>query len=209
MVQFNPINFISKSFNLETKKNTPTTIASQNTIVEQGDGLDTFEFSTKNGEKFEDVFNEMRTNVPDRTTTIEEKELAIEYIDRMLACSDISDDLKIYWQNKKEVIEMEIQNIKNEEKLRTGGESIDDVWKEFSAFTDRYFKLNDNLNFEDKFENRMTYYATYKSFCLRFLACEGLTDEQRAEYNRMMQNADRDIANWIRDYNNYMRDENN
>ena len=104
---------------------------------------------------------------------------------------------------------MEIQNIKNEEKLRTGGESIDDVWKEFSAFTDRYFKLNDNLNFEDKFENRMTYYATYKSFCLRFLACEGLTDEQRAEYNRMMQNADRDIANWVRDYNNYMRDENN
>ena len=95
------------------------------------------------------------------------------------------------------------QNIKNEEKLRTGGESIDDVWKEFSAFTDRYFKLNDNLNFEDKFENRMTYYATYKSFCQRFLACTDITEEQRAEYYRMMSNADRDIHNWERDFERY------
>ena len=104
---------------------------------------------------------------------------------------------------------MEIQNIKNEEKLNTGAETVQEVWKEFSDFTNKYFRLNNNLSFEDKFENRMTYYATYKTFCLRFLACENLTDEQRAEYYRMMQNADRDIANWEHDYNNYIKDRNN
>ena len=72
MVQFNPINFISKSFNLETKKNAPTTTTYQKTTIEKGNGLDTFEFSTKNGEKFQDVFNEMSAHVPDMTTTIEE-----------------------------------------------------------------------------------------------------------------------------------------
>ena len=35
----------------------------------------------------------MRQNVPDSTSTIPEKELAISYIDRMLACSDITDEL--------------------------------------------------------------------------------------------------------------------
>lgn len=55
----------------------------------------------KNSEKFMDVKAELDKNVPDRTSTIEEKELAISYIDRMLACDDISDDLKTYWQNKK------------------------------------------------------------------------------------------------------------
>jgi len=158
-------------------------------------------------ESFNDVFAEMKNNVPDSTSTVNTKQLALSYIERMLSCDDIPN--AEYWQNKKEVIEMEIQNIKNEENLNKGGETVQDVWKEFSDFTNKHFKLNSNLSFEDQFENRMTYYATYKTFCLRFLACEGLTEEQRSEYYRMMQNAERDIANWERDYNNYMNDKNN
>ena len=175
-------------------------------VMKKSSGLDTFEFTTKAGERFQDVFDEMSKNVPDRTSTIEEKELAIEYIDRMLACQDISDDLKTYWQNKKAVIEMEIQNINNEKKLQAGGETVNEVWEEFSKFTEKYFELDPNLSMEDKFENRMTYYATYKNFCLRFLACEGLTEEQRAEYMRMMSNADRDVSNWQHDYQRYLNE---
>ena len=63
-----------------------------------------------------------------------------------------------------------------------------------------YFEFNRNLNFEDQFENRMAYYSTYKSFCMRLLACNDVSEEQRAEYNRMMQNADKDVANWKADF---------
>ena len=156
------------------------------------------------GEHFDDVYAESIENLPDSTSTIEEKELAISYIDRMLACSDISPELKTYWENKKEVIEMEIQNIKNEEAIGSG-EKLSDVWKEFSAFGDKYFsKLFDRegLSMEDKFENRMTYYRTYLSFCRRALACSDITPQERLEYQRMIANAERDIANWKIDYYN-------
>lgn len=156
------------------------------------------------GERFDDVYNEMMQNVPDRTSTIEEKELAISYIDRMLACPDISPELKEYWENKKDVIEMEIQNIKNEQ-LDGSGEKLADIWKEFSEFGDKYFsKLFDmkNLSMDDKFENRMTYYRTYLSFCRRALNSVDITPEERREYQRMIANAERDIANWQNDYYN-------
>lgn len=174
------------------------------TLLSRVGGVDTVTFSTPKSEKFEDVFNEMSQKVPDCTSTIEEKELAISYIDRMLACSDISPELKTYWENKKEVIEMEIQNIKNEEAIGSG-EKLSDVWKEFSAFGDKYFsKLFDRegLSMEDKFENRMTYYRTYLSFCRRALTCSDITPQERLEYQRMMANAERDMANWKIDYYN-------
>ena len=83
-------------------------------LLEQGGGVDTVSFSSgvSESEKFSDVRAEMEQNVPDITTTIEEKELAISYIDRMLACSDISPELKEYWTEKKTEIEQEIQAIK-------------------------------------------------------------------------------------------------
>ena len=206
-MQINQVGFLGNFLRFKTANNNVEVKGAS--LLTQGGGMDTVEISASKGDKFDDVFKEFTQNVPDRTTTIEEKTLAIEYIDRLLACNDIRDDLKTYWQNKKDVIEMEIQNIKNEEKLNTGAETVQEVWKEFSDFTNKHFRLNNNLSFEDKFENRMTYYTTYKTFCLRFLACENLTDEQRAEYYRMMQNADRDIANWEHDYNNYIKDRNN
>lgn len=160
--------------------------------------------NTSQTESFDDVYNEMLQNVPDSTSTIEEKELAISYIDRMLACDDITPELKEYWENKKDVIEMEIQNIKNEQAVGSG-EKLADIWKEFSAFVDKYFsKLFDmkNLSMEDKFENRMTYYRTYLSFCRRALNSVDITMEERLEYQRMIANAQRDIANWKNDYYN-------
>ena len=158
-------------------------------------------FALNTRESFQVVFDEMRKNVPDRTTTIEEKELALKYIDRLLACEDIPNPE--YWQNKKSIIEMEIQRIKNDEKLATGGETVAEVHKEFIEFTNKYFEHNQNLSFEDMFENRITYYTTYMQFCLRFLACEDVTEEQRADFMEMLRSADRDIHNWELEYNKY------
>lgn len=82
-------------------------------------------------------------------------------------------------QNKKDIIEMEIQNIKNEQTIGSE-EKLEDVWKEFSAFGDKYFsKMFDmkNLSMEDTLENRMMYYRTYLSFCQRALACSDITPE--------------------------------
>lgn len=154
----------------------------------------------KSSEKFMDVKAELDKNVPDRTSTIEEKELAISYIDRMLACDDISDDLKTYWQNKKDVIEQEIQNIKNEKAIAKtdNSEKSDNIAKEFMQFIDKYFTRADNRNLQtqDKLEYKITYYNTYLSYCRRVLNCSDITEKQKAEFRQMMQSALRDLNNW-------------
>ena len=69
-----------------------------------------------------DVKAELDKNVPDRTSTIEEKELAISYIDRMLACDDISDDLKTYWQQKtefKQMMQFALNDLNNWKSMQT------------------------------------------------------------------------------------------
>ena len=154
----------------------------------------------KSSEKFMDVKAELDKNVPDRTSTIEEKELAISYIDRMLACDDISDDLKTYWQNKKDVIEQEIQNIKNEKAIAKtdNSEKSDNIAKEFMQFIDKYFTRADNRNLQtqDKLEYKITYYNTYLSYCRRVLNCSDITEEQKTEFKQMMQFALNDLNNW-------------
>lgn len=163
---------------------------------------------TQNSEKFNDVRAEMDKNVPDCTSTIEEKELAISYINRMLACDDIRDDLKNYWQNKKEIIEQEIQNIKNENAISKSGNSerANNVMSEFSKFVDKYFTSSDKkkLQPDDKFEYKITYYNTYISYCKRILACSDITDEQKTNYLQMVQYALRDLANWQEMQDNYL-----
>ena len=57
------------------------------------------ETKAPNNENFRSVYNEMSENVPDSTSTIEEKQRAIEYINRMLNCPDIPNPE--YWENKK------------------------------------------------------------------------------------------------------------
>ena len=164
--------------------------------------LDTVSLNSNKSEKFEDVFAEFDKNVPDCTSTITEKELAISYIDRMLACDDISDDLKVYWQNKKSVIKMEIQSIKNEETKDTG-EKVNDVWNEYEKFVNKYQgKVNDNLSAEDKYEYSMTYNKTAQSFIKRLMNCADVTDEQLYNYKQMYQNFENDMQNCRRDFMN-------
>lgn len=164
--------------------------------------LDTVSLNSNKSEKFEDVFAEFDKNVPDCTSTITEKELAISYIDRMLACDDISDDMKIYWQNKKSVIKMEIQSIKNEETKDTG-EKVNDVWNEYEKFVNKYQgKVNDNLSAEDKYEYSMTYNKTAQSFIKRLMNCADVTDKQLLIYQQMYQNFENDMQNCRRDFMN-------
>ena len=145
--------------------------------------LDTVEFSKPKSESFQDVFEEMKQNVPDRTTTIEEKELAISYIDRMLACSDITPELKNYWENKKVIIQNEIQNIRNEQLI---GQDTD-----FSALEEEFWNYSNSVwnrpaefdNVPDRVEYWLSYYNTCISYIDRLLRCEGITDEKRAEYH--------------------------
>lgn len=196
--------FINQIFNFNQKydkvqTNTLDIKKEEKSVLETGGGIDTVSFGQNSSENFETVFAQMRQNVPDSTSTIPEKELAISYIDRMLACDDISDDLKIYWQNKKSVIQQEIQNIKNKEKTGSG-EKIDDVWSEFEKFVTIYQgKFNKNLSVEDRSEYLITYNKTCQSFIKRLMACSDITDELIIEYTQMYQNHENDLNNAKRD----------
>ena len=151
------------------RTNTPTQI--RGTLK-----LDTGEISRPKSERFQDVFEEMKQNVPDRTTTIEEKELAISYIDRMLACSDITPELKSYWENKKVIIQNEIQNIKNEQLM---GQDTD-----FATLEEEFWNYSNSVwnrpvefdNVPDRVEYWLSYYNTCISYIDRLLSCEGITD---------------------------------
>ena len=156
-------------------------------------------------EKFEEVFAEMQANIPDSTTTVEEKQSALEYINRMLACEDIPNAK--YWENKKNIIEMEIQSIENSQ-VEPNKEKVKDVWEEFTKFINKHFgSIDDTMSMDEKFENRQAYYNTYKTFIYRLKHCVDITDVQRAEYSRMEFGADEDMSNWERDYQLY-KDEN-
>ena len=114
-MEINGVNGNGKVFyQLELKQTEVKSEENAPSVLELGGGVDTVSFSTQTNqsETFADVKAEMDKNVPDRTTTIEEKELAIKYIDRMLACDDITPELKEYWTEKKNEIEKEIQEIK-------------------------------------------------------------------------------------------------
>ena len=108
-------------------------------------------------EKFADVYKELCDNVPDRTTTTEEKELALSYIDRMLACDDISPELANYWTNKKTIIQNEIQTIKNEAQI---GKDTD-----FGALEKEFWDYSNEIwNKEVSFDNvpdRVEYWLSY------------------------------------------------
>lgn len=98
------------------EQNNRKSVASNKRVI-LNDFLDKYEnlqFNKKT-ESFKDVFKEFSQNVPDRTTTLAEKDLAISYINRLLECDDITPDLKNYWTEKKTVIESEMQAIKNEQ----------------------------------------------------------------------------------------------
>ncbi len=190
------INQISNLFkNISGVKFSAKQQETKKSLLTSNSDLDTITLSSGKSEKFEEVFAEFDKNVPDSTSTITEKELAISYIDRMLACDDISDDMKIYWQNKKSVIKMEIQSIKNKE-TKNSGEKVNDVWNEYEKFVNKYQgKVNNNLSAEDKYEYLMTYNRTAQSYIKRLIHCADVTNEQTLGYQQMYQNFENDMQN--------------
>ncbi len=181
---FSGSNIRSKLFGIKTDSDNKAekTAEPEETETKTGELEDKVDLSSKKEECFKDVLAEMQKNVPDTTSTIAEKRLAISYINRMLNCSDITGELKTYWENKKVIIEQEIQGIRND--LVVGsGEKVDDVVKEYEKFVAEYNKTPDkSLSAQDKNEFKMTYYETCLSFMERILACTDLTDEQKSEW---------------------------
>lgn len=211
MTEIGHIRLSNNSNLLQKFKNANLQKPDETNLLEKVDGLDIISFSgIKTSEKFDDVYSEFNRNVPDSTSTIEEKELAISYIDRMLACSDISSELKIYWQNKKDIITQEIQNIKNEDKVGSG-EKVEDVLKEFTEFTNEFWnkQLDSSLLPQEYNEYYFAYYNTYISFCDRFLTCTDLTPEQKTEYENMRMYGMRDLNYHHRDLNRYNTEQGN
>lgn len=188
------------NLNIQSLKITPEESTAS---VSNDSGLDTVSFSAYQCEHFEDVYNEMLQYVPDQTTTIPEKQLALTYIDRMLACNDITHELATYWENKRVIIENEIQNIINEQNIGqdTDFESLETEFWEFSnRVWNRPVEFN---NVPDRVEYWLSYYNTCLSYIDRLLSCEGITDEKRAEYEQLKNNMLFDANNQKRDLNRY------
>lgn len=204
--QFEKLNFnYFKNFKL-SENDTATQVRSSKLIINSG--FDKVEISTRKSEKFDDVFQEMREKVPDSTSTIEEKELAISYINRMLACSDIPNPE--YWENKKAVIEMEIENIKNEKNINSG-EKVSNVWKEVESFIDIYkSRLQTNsFDTESRLEYATTYHSTCMSFYKRLLTCADITEEQKQEYMAMYEAHSKTLNQLSIEYDTYHYEQSN
>lgn len=191
MVQINHYFGIKNLYN-ETQTRKSELPQKEISMLEKGGDIDTVTFKSNKSEKFADVRAELDKNVPDRTSTIPEKEKALSYIERMLKCDDITPEMKNYWTNKKNVIEMEIQTIKNEQQ-EGKKEKWQDVAKEFSKFTDKYWVENvlnnkgglNSLKFNDSQEYYITVRRTMISFCDRILACSDLPDSMREYYTKV------------------------
>jgi len=207
MVQINHLLGIKKLF-IENQPRKLDLPQKEISLLEQGGGLDTVSFSSNKSEKFADVRAELDKNVPDRTTTIEEKEKALSYIERMLKCDDITPEMKNYWTNKKNVIEMEIQSIKNEQQVGKN-EKWEDVAKEFSDFTDKYWNKNPKFDsVSDRVEYWVTYSKTCQSYIQRILECNDLPNNMRENYMAEYSNHQFDIDNHLRDLERYRQEQN-
>lgn len=138
------------------------------------------------GEKFDDVFAEMKANLPDSTSTIEEKELALEYIDRLLNCSDITEELKEYWTNKQAIIRMELVAAENYER-----DSSNINWLELSEELNMYADSFKTTKTFDDDKTRIQYWMAYHngrmSYYTLLLNSDGLTENDKADIKRMME----------------------
>lgn len=168
-------------------------------------GLDTVQISAYTGEHFADVFAELTAYLPENgaTTTIEQKETVLGFIDRMLACNDITPELRTYWENKKVIIQNEIQNIINEQNIGqdTDFETLEaEFWEYSNTVWNRPVEFD---NVPDRVEYWTSYYNTCISYIDRLLNCEGITDEKRNEYELMRSNMLFDLNNHKADLNRY------
>ena len=140
-------------------------------------------------ESFNDVRAELAENVPDSTSTVEEKEKAISYIDRMLNCSDITPEMKNYWSNKKDIIQMEIQMINNQQQAEKES-NYQSVVAEFRDFIDKHWcdsyptERNSSLEFTDSEEYGLTFYNTCLTYINRILACDDLPEKAKNDFEQ-------------------------
>ena len=160
-------------------------------------------------ESFNDVFKEFQQNVPDSTSTISEKELAISYINRLLECSDITPELKNYWTEKKEVIESEIQRIKNEQ-VQGSNQNYNNIQDELNAYVDNY-----RANYPDKFtssearvELNLAYNMTCISYYEKMMNCADATVEQKEYCQTQINYHRRDMNYHLVDLNRANKEQN-
>lgn len=178
-------NFFHRIFN--KKHNKPAESAESKKTIDISPKADA-------SDKFDVVYSEMCKNVPDSTGTIEEKSLALAYCNKLITCSDITPDLRSYWENKDAIIQQEIIGLKNMEKAGQN-ESVNDVWQEFSDYVDK-FKRPAGLDLNDVDagnEYYMAYHSTCITYCQRLLNANDLTPELRNEYTKMIKEHQNDI----------------
>ncbi|MBR2525754.1 hypothetical protein IKE67_04750 [bacterium] len=216
MVQINKIANVSKVEMNPVKKTEVQQEKASSEVLQTSD--DKVNYSIQSGESFMAVFDEMSSNVPDRTTTIEEKELAISYIDRMLNCDDIPDDMKTYWTDKKNVIEMEIMsiqlmseeqnNVDNSDSAESAGTknnsdiSYKDIKEDYDDFKRKYWDKDRSFANE---ENKTEYWMTYDRVCMAFLdkmlKCEDLEPDMRKKYSAEYSECETDLKKLLANLN--------
>ncbi|MBQ2870958.1 hypothetical protein IJE86_04600 [bacterium] len=152
------------------------------------------------GEKFADVYNECAANMPDRTSTVEEKTQVLSYIDRMLNCKDITPEAKNYWSNKKTIIKNEILAIQNSQNIGSDSD-YNPLEKEFKAYAGKEWGKKVEFESEfDKIEYWFSYYKTCVSYADRILSSTNITPEKQEEYNSIRE----DMMHGVRTHGEYL-----
>ena len=135
---------------------------------------------------YTDAIKEFDLKVPKNTTTKDEKALALEYIDKILACDDISESAKKIWTEQQKIIAEEMKHTLSEETKKTINE-----WREF---TNKYWR-NGWFPTDDA---RVRYYQKYVEFMDKILTGDELPEEYKQEYSRMKENAVKDLNNALK-----------
>lgn len=149
-------------------------------------------------EKFDDVYREFSANVPDRTSTLDEKRLAISYINRFLNCEDIEPKVKNYWMNKKTIIQNEMILIKHEQQKTP--DNLQQLENEFWSYSNEIWNREVEFeNIEDRVEYWCSYYLVCISYIDKILNCKDLPDNKKQEYVELKKGMEFDLNNHISD----------
>jgi len=170
----------------QEKKSETAQLQKETNVVSSEDALAVLESKTENNTKsFQEIYDEMCTKVPDRTSTIEEKQTALDYIDQMLNAKDITPELKSYWENKKVVIQNEIKTIENEQKSAKGEktESFRDVFEEMGK------NVPDSTSTLEEKELAISYIN-------RMLSCDDIPSGAKSFWTSQMNTIQKEIENF-------------
>ena len=196
-------------FNNKIKnQNLPSTQESQTNLISRIDGVDSVTLTgtskpqPNSAETWQDILEEF-TKAYGEGRSLEQAKLGIEYMNKILACEDLPENLRADFETQKMGYEMMAAEFENYEK-QGSGEKVFDVWNEFETFTAKYKKNPDNASYEAGTKYWLTYHETCISFYQRLLLCDNLTDELKTEYERSIQGHLDDINRIVKE-----RDEKN